>query len=232
MAGKFYVYILARPNGVPFYVGKGTGRRMYRHDAEARNNCDCHKCRVIRKVWRDGGDVLRRIVFRTDDEAEAFAREKELIATIGQAALTNETPGGEGSAELMKKWANDPRMRALRKTKTQRLWSSPSHREKVAAVYSDPEFKARMSAANKAVWSNPEHKAKMSAIHQVRLSTPEAKARQSAASKARGITAETRAKMVATRVANYANDPDIRARRSAAMRASWARRKGEANEDG
>lgn len=53
----FYVYLLLRPNGQAFYVGKGIGKRIDDHEKEARQNHDCYKCAVIRKIWRSGGEV-------------------------------------------------------------------------------------------------------------------------------------------------------------------------------
>ncbi len=98
MAGKFYVYILARPNGMPFYVGKGTGRRIHHHEPEAQRGHNCHKCSVIRKIWHEGGQVEKRIVFCTDDEQEAYTEECRLIGLYGRENLTNRTPGGEGGS--------------------------------------------------------------------------------------------------------------------------------------
>ncbi len=48
--------------------------RVYRRNAE--------KCRVIREIWADGGQVKREIVFETDDESEAFAYEWALINMV------------------------------------------------------------------------------------------------------------------------------------------------------
>ena len=86
--GRFYVYILYRPDDRPFYVGKGCGDRIKHHEREARNGHDCHKCRVIRKIWQGGGQVDRQIVFNTDDEYKAFQFEARLIARFRQQ-LTN-----------------------------------------------------------------------------------------------------------------------------------------------
>jgi hypothetical protein len=92
----FYVYLLCRPNGKPFYVGKGKGIRIFRHDDEARRGHECHKCNVIRKIWRNGGQVIRYTIFTTDDESAAFAYEREMIALYGRKNLTNLTDGGDG----------------------------------------------------------------------------------------------------------------------------------------
>jgi hypothetical protein len=92
----FYVYVLVRPNGVPFYVGKGKDKRIFDHDKEARSGHKCYKCNVIRKIWKQGGEVQRYIVFTTIDESEAYAYERELISLHGRHNLTNLTDGGEG----------------------------------------------------------------------------------------------------------------------------------------
>lgn len=97
---RFYVYILARPNGMPFYIGKGQGKRIYGHEDEARKGHNCYKCNVIRKIWRNGGGVQRYIVFTTDDEQEALQQEKDLIALHGRENLCNLTDGGDGVSGL------------------------------------------------------------------------------------------------------------------------------------
>jgi hypothetical protein len=93
---RFYVYILSRPNGKPFYVGKGKGRRLFKHEGEARNGCTCRKCKVIQGIWKNGGEVQRTIVLTTDDEQTALDHERELIALFGKHTLTNITDGGKG----------------------------------------------------------------------------------------------------------------------------------------
>lgn len=46
----------------------------------------------------DGGFVVPKIVFRSDDEKECHAKEMELIAEIGKSNLCNLTDGGEGTS--------------------------------------------------------------------------------------------------------------------------------------
>lgn len=76
----WYVYFHAYPDGRKFYIGKGTGSRLFAHEVEARTGCECEKCQVIRGIWADGGFVLKGIVFETFDEAMALQREKDEIA--------------------------------------------------------------------------------------------------------------------------------------------------------
>lgn len=92
---RFYVYILY-DNDMPFYIGKGTGKRSHEHLREAKRGHACHKCSRIRKVWRECRDVTIRYVYQTDAEWRAFKRERDLIAQIGIENLTNLTYGGEG----------------------------------------------------------------------------------------------------------------------------------------
>lgn len=96
MSKKFYVYELRDPNGKPFYIGKASGRRNSQHRCAARAGLDFRVYRKIRKLWGQGLDFTEKRVFETDNEAEAFAEEKRLIAFYGRDSLTNTTDGGEG----------------------------------------------------------------------------------------------------------------------------------------
>lgn len=100
-----YVYVLCRADGVPFYVGKGSrNARVLDHVREARNtNRLTHKLNVIRSM--DRKCQLVRYILETDfeGEAQALARERELIRHIGRhdlkrGPLTNQTDGGEGTS--------------------------------------------------------------------------------------------------------------------------------------
>ena len=94
--GKYYVYILAHPSVQPFYIGKGSGHRMMAHIWEARRGCPCDKCRIVRAIWRAGYQVWTSVVFRSDDEDQAFAEEARLIRLFGLTELANQTWGGPG----------------------------------------------------------------------------------------------------------------------------------------
>lgn len=94
---KFYVYTLGYPNGDIFYVGKGTGIRIDSHEREARRGKQSYKCNVIRKIWSEGGQVVKTIMFWTENEDEAYQYEIILIEALGGVeALTNLASGGKG----------------------------------------------------------------------------------------------------------------------------------------
>lgn len=90
---RYYVYTLAYPDGCVFYVGKGTGDRINGHEREARAGGQPAKCDVIRRIWADGGEVLKQKVgyFKSDEEASRC--ERYLIETIPN--LTNVRRGGD-----------------------------------------------------------------------------------------------------------------------------------------
>lgn len=92
--GQWYVYTLSTPADRIFYVGKGCGDRVDQHEKEARKGHRCHKCNTIRRVWREGKEIKKAIVFRTHIEQAAYDYESALIARIGLSNLTNISPGG------------------------------------------------------------------------------------------------------------------------------------------
>tara|TARA_B100001146_G_C16190375_1_gene438827 strand:+ start:1474 stop:2313 length:840 start_codon:yes stop_codon:yes gene_type:complete len=106
ISGRYYVYVLCRPDGRPFYVGKGLNRRALNHEAEARRHhptgeINPFKCNVIRKIIRDGREVIYRIEAHYDvsDQQACLEREAALIKEHGRihegGHLTN-LAGGVG----------------------------------------------------------------------------------------------------------------------------------------
>lgn len=99
---QFYTYILRRPDGRPFYVGKGKGPRVLNHENEARHPNDrrsnSHKLNVIRSIWVSGRGIGYEIDKVFDDETGAYAREEHLISTYKRlhegGPLTNRASGG------------------------------------------------------------------------------------------------------------------------------------------
>jgi hypothetical protein len=95
---EFYVYALCDQAAIPFYIGKGKGARIERHEKKAANGANTYTARKIRSIWSGGGEVQRQILWSGLTEQEAFENERFAIATLGRENLTNATDGGEGIA--------------------------------------------------------------------------------------------------------------------------------------
>lgn len=174
----FYVYILARPNGVPFYVGKGCGRRWAcGGNAWAK--------RVARKIKASGGDV-KIMLFQAGSEKEAFRKEMALVAAYGRAdlgtgVLCNLTNGGEGSsgAKMSDEWRakiSAAKMGEKNPMFGRRGTDHPSYGSKPSAA-----SRAKMSASQSRKKLSPETRAKISAAGMGRKLSPEHKAALAAA---------------------------------------------------
>lgn len=117
----FYVYTLKSSiDDLIFYVGKGSGDRMYRHIEISKFNGvnrkkNPHLYNKISKIFSDGGEVIFEIFYETVDEDDAYSKERELIENIGIDNLTNITEGGRGGQ--VGKWTDERRLKlSLSKT--------------------------------------------------------------------------------------------------------------------
>lgn len=101
-SNRFYVYTLIDPRcGGVFYVGKGTGRRMFAHEAEWRRGeaVNAGKFSRIDSIKLAGLEVGKKIVAAHLTEDEAFQRERDLIASLLPGGrLTNIASGAETAA--------------------------------------------------------------------------------------------------------------------------------------
>ena len=95
----FYVYALIDPrNDRVFYIGKGTGDRVFSHESESvrSQRSEKEKLRKIREIEASGQSVKRVIVNWGMSESEAFAAEASLInlmSFLSADALTNAVAG-------------------------------------------------------------------------------------------------------------------------------------------
>jgi hypothetical protein len=110
-SGKYYVYTYAYPvsmGGAIFYVGKGTGNRIYAHEWDAKTSWDgSEKAQAIRRIWDKGEEVVKSIVFRSDDSKEAREYEQRLIAEIGFESLTNQRLNKNASTQPLTRYRKD-----------------------------------------------------------------------------------------------------------------------------
>ena len=104
--GDYYVYGLIDPRtNQIFYIGKGTGNRVFEHAKESLNspNSDKLKLKTISEINSLGLDVKKIIINSNLTETEAFAAEAALINAfnyVSGAGLTN-IVAGHHSAEAL-----------------------------------------------------------------------------------------------------------------------------------
>lgn len=97
--GAYYVYGLVDPrNKKIFYIGKGTGNRVFEHEKEslASPESDRLKLKTIAEIKNAGLDVEKIIINANLTEPEAFAAEAALINAfnyISDVGLTNIVAG-------------------------------------------------------------------------------------------------------------------------------------------
>jgi hypothetical protein len=89
----FYVYILVRPLGEVFYVGKGRGPRIDQHEQEAEDGVVSLKCDIIRGIWAQGEQILKKKLYCNLSEDDALAIEAIFIHLFDRANLANRQSG-------------------------------------------------------------------------------------------------------------------------------------------
>ncbi len=134
----FYTYIHCKPDGTPFYVGKGNGKRSHEF---GRGRRSMHHQNIVAKYGKENIGVF---VFPCDSEEQAFSDERQQIAQLRNEGyqLCNVTDGGQGSSGTKRVFSAEHRARL-----------SASHTGRKASE----ETKAKMSASRKGRKLSPEH---------------------------------------------------------------------------
>jgi hypothetical protein len=103
----YYVYLLKDPFDprVVFYVGKGTGNRVFAHLNDAlESETSSDKLDFIREILKAGEKPIHVIVRHGMDEATAFEVEGALIDAYGLDELRNEQNGHGNRQRGMRDW--------------------------------------------------------------------------------------------------------------------------------
>ena len=182
---KFFVYVDFRGDDrKPFYVGKGSGKRVKK---ERRN--------PLHTNIKNKHGIIREVMFESHNEQEAFDKEIQLIGELqthvdhGNGGA-NFTLGGDGVSgykftkeqrknisELRKKMWEDPDHREKLSETSKKMWEDLEHKEKVSKLikdhHSDPEFRKKHGEKMREVLSDPEIREKISKITKEKLSDPE-----------------------------------------------------------
>lgn len=196
-----YVYTYSYPDGTPFYVGVGTGRRMNVHlcDARAgRPDCNLIKQRVINKLLRTGCvPIVKKIIDGIDREFAQLV-EQEFIAKHGRrdnktGILTNMTDGADGGLGQSKEVNARKTAKIVEWVRTKRV-VDPEYRKKIsdgmkryAAEHGvSEESRAKRSAKQRGAGNHffgkshsPEALAKMLAANIGKKHSPESNAKRS-----------------------------------------------------
>lgn len=91
----WYTYALIDPRtSAAFYIGKGKGARLLAHEKQAALGVCSEKCFRIKEIWSAGFEVERRFLAFFWDERAALEHERDVVAEIGLANLTNMCDGG------------------------------------------------------------------------------------------------------------------------------------------
>lgn len=224
----FYVYVYRDPRPTkgnqPVYVGKGTGDRDISHWSKGSHNKPFQD--FLSHIKRRGLAAVCQRVFETEDEQEAFAKEKELIALygrrdLGTGSLFNRTDGGEGASGAIR---TEEEREALRVDSLDK-WQRPEYRAKVVAaqkaVQSTPEARELKSVKSKETWQDEEVREKRTKGIKAGRSTEASRAKTRLKSKAQWADPEYAAKQTANNK-EIANREEVKVAKKAAAKALWA----------
>lgn len=139
MGITYYTYLLKYPDGTPFYVGKGTGDRMYVHEKKVKKGKIPHKNKhlfnTIKKILDSNQNITYEIIIETQNEKEAYQKEYEIILEIGIDNLCNivESYGRGGRI------TGDAKKRKIAKLKGRTL--SDEHRKLLSEAHTGKKLK-------------------------------------------------------------------------------------------
>lgn len=182
---QFYTYLHCKPDGTPFYVGKGCGGRAY--DLFHRNQ---HHKRIVAKHG------ITVFILPCDSEDQAIADEIRHIAQLRAEgfALCNKTNGGDGISGLVHSETTKAKMSAAAQGNTY----GRGCKGKILSA----ETKARIAASKTGQKLPP-----FSAEHRARMAAKAFGNKRGIGNKSRlgqKASAETRAKMSASHLILWA----------------------------
>lgn len=209
-----YVYAIV-VDGVVRYIGKGVGRRIFRHLSQTKGFVRRKATgetialsgfyKKLLTSWENGAKIEEVFLAEGLSHDDAFALEIKTIALAPVGQLWNVLEGGQG----------------ITSEDAKRKWSDPQYRKRQEAARADPIVKAKQSAVHKIVQSDPDLCAKRSVSQKAAWKQPEARARKSAAVKAAWEKPTYREKITVARKAQWAN-PEFRARLQQLRKRQWS----------
>jgi len=199
----YYTYIWKHPNGVPFYVG--ATKSVYRTNPRNKTSRNAFAMATHQRIG--AGNVIYE-VHTLDSMEEALSLEAAFIAEYGRicegtGSLTNITPGGDNSTSIAGRAALSAAMKI-----SSAGGKNPSKR---------PEVRAKLVA----VWENPEYREHQRIAHIGKLICSEENRER-----LRQIALDPNSPLQQVQFHKILNtDPDIKAKRVAAIRTPESRAK-------
>lgn len=96
---KYYVYFLIDPDDCSiFYVGKGSGRRMFSH-CRSKKDSNNIKFDKITQIKNKGKTTIEVVFSAHDKEEDSFCVERNLIKELAHTGITNISSGIRTSRE-------------------------------------------------------------------------------------------------------------------------------------
>lgn len=194
---RFCTYVHLKPDGTPFYVGKGTEARAR---WKKRRSNPWHKNIVSKYGLKN---IRSRIVKRFDCEKEAFAHEAEAIDCLKDFGyeLTNLTNGGEGASGWKAPESTRALWRSIRKGRPGTPHSAET-REHLSAMaklrpprFHTDQTKQKIRDSHKGKVFTEEHRANISKAAKKRRFSEEAKRLMGEQRKGRKHSSETKEKI-------------------------------------
>lgn len=182
---QFYVYIHKKPDGTPFYVGKGTGNRAY----QFAKRTQWHK-NIVEKY---GKSNIAIEITNCIDESQAFELEKTYIKqlkTLG-VELVNLTDGGEGCVGRI--FTDEHRLKLSAAKKGKPL--SEAHKQALRGKVMSEAHKQQIRLRQKGTKASDDTKRKLSAMRIGRRLSEECKQKISAKHVGKTLSAEHRSKL-------------------------------------
>lgn len=175
----YYIYLHYRPDGTPFYVGKGCDK-WYK-----RSHCFTGRSKYHKNiVAKYGKENIKIQVFPCESENHAFEEEIRTIAKLRSEGycLCNLTNGGEGTSGA----ATSQEVRANRAEITKKTWTGRKHK---------PESILKMTASRTGKKQTDSHRDAIRKAHIGKTASEETRAKLSEHAKKRTFSEETRKKM-------------------------------------
>ncbi len=161
-----YVYCLIDPrNSLPFYIGKGKGKRMYSHERDVKNgkipnSNNTYLFRKIKNILELGLHIIYNKLAENIDNTTALLVEVKEIRKIGRSnlglgPLCNLTDGGEGNSGKIISEASKLKMSAAAKERLKDPTQHPFYNK-----HHTLQSKRKMSDSGKIRFLDPEERKK------------------------------------------------------------------------